>query len=84
MDLLASPTVRQVARDLFQAHEKEDFRLALQVKPGQDDSEGRVAAQAKIQELQSSLVEKVRADLGLGLPVPPRSLLGKILAYPYQ
>lgn len=84
LDLLASPPVRQVARDLFQAHEKEEFRLALQVKPGQDDSEGRVAVQVKIQELQSILVEKVRADLGLGLPVPPRSLLGKILAYPYQ
>jgi hypothetical protein len=52
------------------------------VKPGKDDYEGRRAIQGKIHELQSALVESTRTDLGL--PVPPRSLLGKLLAWLYQ
>ncbi len=84
LDLLASGTVRQAAGDLVAAHEGETSRLMLLVKPGKDDYEGRRAIQDKIHELQSALVESTRTDLGLGLPVPPRSLLGKLLAWPCQ
>lgn len=52
------------------------------VKPGQDDFEGRRASQVKIEEPHKALVECARADLGLGLPAQPRSLLGKLLAWP--
>jgi hypothetical protein len=34
------------------------------------------------EELYEALVERVRADLGLGLPAQPWSLLGKLLAWP--
>lgn len=81
LDLLASRTVRQAARDLEMAHEKEVSRL-LAAKPGQDGYEGRQAARVKLQELQSALLEGARTDLGLGLQAPPRSLLGKLLAWP--
>lgn len=85
LDLLASRTVRQVARDLVAAHETEMERLVLTAEPGQSDSEGRRATQVKIEGLQSALVERARTDLGLGLRVPPRSLLGQLLAgRPYQ
>ena len=84
-DLLASRTVRQVAGGLVAAHVKEMERLVLTAKPGQRDSEGRGAALVKIQELQSALAERARTDLGLGLRVPPGSLLGRYLAgRPYQ
>jgi hypothetical protein len=80
LDLLASRAVRQAARDLAAAHEQEASRLVLTAEPGQDDYEGRQAAKDKIEELQSALTEKTRADLGLGVRVPPGSLLGQMLA----
>ncbi len=83
MDLLASRTVRQLARDLVETPETETSRLPLMAKPGQDDYEGTEATRVKIEELRA-LVEGTRTDLGLGLPVPPGSLLGKLLAWPYQ
>ena len=83
LDLLASRTVRQAARGLEMAHEKEVTRLLL-AKPGEDGFEGRQAAQVKIEKLQSALLEGARADLGLGLgvQVAPRSLLAKLLGRP--
>ena len=80
LDLLASRAVRQVTRDLVAAHETEPTRLVTLAKPGQDDFKGRRAAQVRIEELQGALVERARADLGLGLRVPPGSLLGQFLA----
>jgi hypothetical protein len=82
LDLLASRTLRQIAQDLVSAHESETSRLLLLAKPGQDDYEGRQANQVKIKELQSSLVKSTRTDLGLDLPMAPRSLVGKLLAWP--
>ena len=77
LDLLASWAVRQVARDLFAAHVKEMERLVLTAEPGQGDSEGRQAAQVKIQELQSALVERARTDLGLPGSLRSRHLAGR-------
>lgn len=84
LDLLASRAVRQAARDLAAAHEGEASRLVLTAEPGQGDSEGRRAAKDKIEKLQGALVESTRADLGLGLRVPPGSLLAEILGRRYQ
>jgi hypothetical protein len=80
LELLASRPVRRVARELVAAHEKEALRLTL-AKPGQDDYEGRRASQVKIEALEETLVDRTRADLGLGpsFQVPPRSLLAKLL-----
>jgi hypothetical protein len=66
------------------AHEKEVTRLLLLAKPGEDGFEGRQAAQVKIEKLQSALLGGARVDLGLGLgvQVPPRSLLAKLLGRP--
>ena len=71
LDLLASRTVRQAAGDLFEAHQAEATRLLVTAMPGQDDSESREAAQVKIEVLQDALMERTRADLGLGVPVRP-------------
>lgn len=84
LDLLASGPVRQVARELVESHQSESGRLVLTVKPGEDDYPGRRAAQLKIAKLHDALVERTRTDLGLGLPTRPRSLLGKLLAWPNQ
>jgi len=84
LDLLASPAVRATAASLVSEHQRETSRLIMRVKPGQDDFEGRRASQVKIEELHKALVECARADLGLGLPAQPRSLLGKLLAWPGQ
>jgi hypothetical protein len=86
LDLLASRAVRQVAGDLVKAHERELTRLLLSAKPGEDDSEGRIATQAKIQGLQGALVERARTDLGLDLAlrVPPGSPLGQMLGRRYR
>jgi hypothetical protein len=84
LDLLASRTVRQAASALEMAHDKERRRLLLQARPGQGDYEGRRTARVKIKELQSALLEGARTDLGLGLgmQVPPRSLLARLLGRP--
>jgi hypothetical protein len=81
LDLLASSSVRQTAHDLVKAHQKERSRL-LDRPPGQGDYEGRYSAQLKIEGLQDTLLERTRVDFGLAprMRVPPRSLLGKILA----
>lgn len=84
LDLLASGPVREAAGDLFKAHLSERGRLILKARPGQDDFPGRQAAHVKFEELHEALVGRVRADLGLGLPAQPRSLLGKLLAWPGQ
>jgi hypothetical protein len=81
LDLLASRPVRQAAGELVAAHEKEGLRLVV-TKRGQEDYPPRQANYDKLGKLQGAFVERTRTDLGLGpsLPVPPRSLLGKILA----
>ena len=79
LDLLASPTVREVARALFSAHDKEALRLVL-LKAAQGDFDGRRAAEVKIQELEKALVARTRTDLGLdSWQVPPNSLLATFL-----
>ncbi|HEX3966079.1 MAG TPA: hypothetical protein VHZ03_57120 [Trebonia sp.] len=80
LDLLASGPVRQAAGHLIEAHQSERGRLILKARPGQGDFPGRRAAQVKFEELHKVLVERARADLGLGLPAQPRSLLDKLLA----
>src|SRR5260370_2535136 len=50
LDLLASRTVRQLARDLVETPETETSRLPLMAKPGQDDYEGTEATQGKIED----------------------------------
>ena len=82
LDLLASLPVRQIARELVTAHERAASRLVILVKPGQDDYPLRQEHYDEIHKLQAALAEMTRGDLGLGpsLRVPPRSLLGKILA----
>jgi hypothetical protein len=47
---------------------------------GENGLEATRAAQAKINELETALVEATRADLGLGLAKPPKSLLGMLIA----
>jgi hypothetical protein len=81
LDLLASSSVRQAARDLVEAHAKERSRL-LNRLPGQDDFEDRYKAHLKFEELQDALGERTRIDLGLAprMRVQPRSLLGMLLA----
>ena len=84
LDLLASRSVREVAYQLIAAHEKEATRLVL-LKPGEDDFERRSQERDTIIGLQRVLVERARTDLGLDRPAPPpRSLLGKLLARPYE
>jgi hypothetical protein len=80
LDLLASGPVRKAASELVRAHMGEWVR-AVETGPGLDYDEGRQASQVKIRELRSVLVERARADLGLGpgIQVPPRSLLAKLL-----
>jgi hypothetical protein len=78
LDLLASDYVRQAARALVVAHQKEAGRL-VGLKPGQDDDDARRTNQVKIEELNTALVERTRADFGLGSSqqVPPNSILGR-------
>lgn len=84
LDLLASRSVREVANELVKVHEKEGAWLPL-LKPGEDDYERRVRKRETIIDLQRVLVERARTDLGLDRPAPPpRSLLGKLLARPYE
>jgi hypothetical protein len=66
LDLLASDSVRQAAHALVVAHQKEPGRLLMGFKPGQDDNDGRWACAVKIGQLEAALVERTRADLGLG------------------
>ena len=85
LDLLASPTVRQAARDLVAAHEQEMTRLAFPVNPAMDENAARLASHAKIGKLEEALVERTRTDLGLapaGSSAQPRSrgLVGGLLA----
>jgi hypothetical protein len=81
LDLLASRPVRQAAGELVDAHQNEALRLSITTR-GEEDYPPRQANYDKLGKLQGALVERTRADLGLGpsLKVPPRSLLGKILA----
>ena len=79
LDLLASVPMRRIANDLCTAHFEERFRLE-DAESGEEDVEGRVAVDAKVDELTIAFVERARADLGLGLAKPPRSLLGMLLA----
>jgi hypothetical protein len=82
LDLLAGSAVRQVANGLLEAHLEEVARL-LRAEPGRDEVEAR-RARTRILELQWALVDAAREDLGLslglGLAVPPGSLLGRLLA----
>ena len=85
LDLLASHTVRQAARDLVAAHEQEVRRLAFPPNPATDENAARLASHAKIGKLEEALVERTRTDLGLApvgsLPyAKPRGLLGMLLA----
>jgi hypothetical protein len=84
LDLLAGRTVCQVAYELVEAHQRETSRLLMLAKPGQDDFEGRQAAQVKIEELQSALVKSTRTDLGLDLSGGPPESRGKLLTWPYR
>jgi hypothetical protein len=79
LELLASSAVRQVAHDLADAHTRESARVPREVL-GENGLEATRAAQAKINELETALVEATRADLGLGLAKPPKSLLGMLIA----
>jgi hypothetical protein len=85
LDLLASRPVREAARELVMAHDKEALRLVLTTL-GEDDSEDRRDSQVKIKALEEGLVERTRADLGLGpgLQVPPNSLRAKFLGRSQQ
>ena len=75
LDLLAGSAVRRLTHGLLMTHTNEVFRL-LRAKPGQDES----SARTRVQEFHSALVEAARQDLGLGLAVPNRSLLGMLIA----
>lgn len=79
LELLASSAVRQVVHDLADAHAREAGRVPREVL-GENGLEATLAAQAKINELETALVEAARADLGLGLAKPPKSLLGMLIA----
>ena len=85
LDLLASPPVRQAARDLVTVHEQEMTRLAFPPNPATDENAARLASHAKIGKLEEALVERTRTDLGLApagiLAQPkPRNLLRALLA----
>jgi len=85
LDLLASPAVRQAARDLVTVHEQEMTRLAFPPNPATDENAARLASHAKIGKLEEALVERTRTDLGLApagiLAQPkPRNLLRTLLA----
>jgi hypothetical protein len=59
----------------------EEWVRVIETTPGLDDDEGRRASEAKIWKLRGALIDRTRADLGLGssLQVPPRSLLARLL-----
>jgi hypothetical protein len=86
LDFLASRAVRQVARDLVEAHQREMSRLVTKAQSRQNPFEVTLAAQDRIKELQSALMERSRTDLGLdlGVRVPPGSLLGQMLGRRYR
>lgn len=81
LDLLASGAVRQAARDLVVAHDKEMNRLTFPPRPDTDENAARRASQGVIGELEVALVERAREDLGVSSVRPaekPRSLIGKL------
>ncbi len=85
LDLLAGRAVRQVARDLVAAHEREMERLVLTAEPGKATPKAGERPRSRSKSCKVPLWREVRTDLGLGLRVPPGSLLGRHLAgRPYQ
>jgi hypothetical protein len=83
LDLLASRPVREAVGELIATHQREATRLVavIAARDRSGEWERRIASQAKIKALGKVLVERTRADLGLGpgIQVPPRSLLAKLL-----
>lgn len=80
LDLLANHAVRQAARELVAAHDKEMNRLTFPPRPDTSENAARRASQGAIGELEVTLVERARVDLGLSSAQPtgkPRSLIGQ-------
>ena len=81
LDLLASRAVRQAARDLVAAHDKEMNRLTFPPRPDTNENAAWRASQGVIGDLEVTLVQRARVDFGSSSVQPteqPRGIIGKL------